>query len=137
MSDRRDRFQGSTKQSMTWGVVGFAGIMLLWIGVLQLLQGISALAKDEFLLAGPDYVYTFSLTTWGWLQLALGIIAIAVAVGILAGSTLARMGAIVIATLITLAQFAFLPYYPLWSLVLIAFSVLVIWAVATQGLNDD
>ena len=35
-----------------------------------------------------------------------------------------------------LANFAFLPYYPLWTILVIAFYVLVIWALTAQLRNE-
>jgi len=38
---------------------------------------------------------------------------------------------IVIAMVSALANFMFMPYYPLWALVLIAFDLFVIWSLST------
>jgi hypothetical protein len=32
-----------------------------------------------------------------------------------------------------IANFAFIPYYPVWSLLIIALNVFVIWALAAHG----
>ena len=132
MSDRRT-YEGSAKQAWTWGIVGFGAVMLVCIGIVQVLQGIAAIAEDEVFVVGTDYTFAFDLTTWGWIQLVLGVLALAVGAGLLARQDWARMGAVVIAACVIVAQFAFLPYYPIWSVVLIAFNVFVIWAVSTQS----
>ena len=48
--------------------------------------------------------------------------------GLLAGQTWARVVGIAFAVLAAVANFAFLPYYPFWSILVIAFNILVIWA---------
>jgi hypothetical protein len=41
--------------------------------------------------------------------------------------------AIVLASLSAVANFFFIPYYPLWSIVIIALDVWVIWALTRPG----
>ena len=55
------------------------------------------------------------ITTWGWVHLVLGAIGVATGLGLLAGQTWARVTGVAIAVVASLANFAFLPYYPLWS----------------------
>ena len=129
-------YDSSTKGLVALGVTGFAGVMLATLGVFQILEAISALANDNLVLVGKEYAFQFDLTTWGWIHLILGIIAVAVGVGILMGQTWGRILGIMIAVLVSLANFAFLPYFPIWSLVIIGFSVFVIWALCTQLSNE-
>jgi hypothetical protein len=51
---------------------------------------------------------------------------------ILTGQPWARVVGIVVAVLSALANFLFIPYYPIWALVIIALDVAVIWALATR-----
>ena len=53
--------------------------------------------------------------------------------GLLSGRTWARMVAIILAVLSAIANFAFIPYYPFWSLLIITLDIFVIWAVAAHG----
>ncbi|WP_017933657.1 DUF7144 family membrane protein [Nocardioides sp. Iso805N] len=110
----------------------FAASMLAIVGACQILQGISAVAKDKIYVSGINYVYQFDVTTWGWIHIVVGALAIAVAVGIIANQTWGRIGGIVIGVIGAVANFMFLPYYPFWSLVLVGFNVLVIWALCVQ-----
>ena len=93
--------------------------------------GIPVPHPDEVFVAGIDYVYKFDVTTWGWIHIILGIIGIVVALGLFTGAVWARAAAIVIASLSIIANFLWMPYYPLWSILVIALDVVVIWAVAT------
>jgi hypothetical protein len=118
----------------TWafGVVTFAAVTLFTLSVFQILQAIAAIAEDEVFVTGINYSYAIDVSTWGWIHLGLGLIGVAVGLGLLAEQTWARVAGIVVAVLVALANFAWLPHYPLWSLLIIAFSVLVIWALTTQ-----
>ncbi len=122
----------STSGTVALGVVAFAGVMLATVAIFQILQGIAAIAKDSVFVTGIDYVYEFDVTTWGWIHLVLGVIGLVVGIGILAGQTWGRFAGVVIAVLSAVASFAFLPYFPLWCLVILAFNGLVIWALCTQ-----
>jgi hypothetical protein len=120
----------STGNAWAGGLTTFAGLILLMGGVLALLQGISALAKDEVYVRTRDYTYSFDLTTWGWIHLLLGVAAIAVGLAIMAGQTWGLLTGIAVAVLSAIANFLFLPQYPLWALVLITLDVAVIWALS-------
>lgn len=119
------------KQGLAAGTSIAAGILLFVIGVLSILQGISAVAADDLLVVGADYVYKLNTTGWGWIHIGLGIIEIIVAVGLLKGTTWGRTAAILMAALSIVENFLSIPYYPAWSLLIIALDVIVIWAIAT------
>jgi hypothetical protein len=122
----------STKGLVASGVAQFAGVMLSILGVLQILQGIAAIAKDSVFTVGVKYIYEFDVTAWGWIHLFIGVVSVAVGIAIIAERTVGYLAGIAVASLGAVANFAFLPYQPWWSLLLIAFDVLVIWALCTQ-----
>ena len=119
------------KQGVAAATSMVAAIVLLTIGILHVLSGVSALMKDDLVVAGPEYIYQFDTTAWGWIHLVLGVIVAAVGVMLFTGATWARVGAMVICALSLLANFLWLPHYPWWSVVMIVLDVFVIWAVAT------
>ncbi|MEE3851597.1 hypothetical protein VZC37_14730 [Gordonia sp. LSe1-13] len=119
------------KEGFAFGISIVAAALLFVAGLVAVFQGISALANDELFVVGAEYVYQFDLTTWGWIHLIIGILAIIVAGGLAVGADWARISAIVIASISIIAQFLWLPYYPLWAILIIALDLIVIWAVAT------
>jgi hypothetical protein len=125
-------FESGGEETWAFGVVTFAAVTLVTVSIFQILQAIAAIAEDEVFVTGINYAYAIDVSTWGWIHLTLGLIALAVGFGLLAEQTWARVAGIVVAVLVALANFAWLPYYPLWSMLVIAFSVLVIWALTTQ-----
>ncbi|CAL9302566.1 DUF7144 family membrane protein [Streptomyces sp. SudanB182_2057] len=113
------------------GGATFAGVLLLLNGILAIFQGIAAIAEDDVYARVGDYVYRINLTGWGWILLILGIIAAIAGWGILTRAAWARAVGITLASLSLIAQFLFLPYQPLWSLIVMAIDVFVIWSLAT------
>lgn len=118
----------------TGGVV-FAGVLMLVNGVLAIFQGISALAEDDVYDNIGDYVYKINLTGWGVILLVLGAVAVITGGGILGGAAWARMTGIFLASLSMVAQFLFLPYLPIWSLIMIGIDFFVIWSLAVYRPN--
>jgi hypothetical protein len=115
------------------GLTAFAAVLMVMAGVMHVIQGIVAIVNDDFFVLGQDYVFEFDLTAWGWAHLIVGIVVFAAGVGLFTGQVWARTAAVVVACLSILASFAWLPYYPLWSMLVIALGVLVIWAVTAHG----
>jgi hypothetical protein len=113
------------------GGATFAGVLLLVNGALNILQGISAIAKDDGYARVHDYVYRINLTGWGWILLILGAVAAVTGWGILKDAGWARVTGIALASLSMLFQFMFLPYAPIWSVIMIAIDVFIIWALAS------
>ncbi|MEW1863603.1 hypothetical protein OG896_22595 [Streptomyces sp. NBC_00669] len=117
-----------------WAAGGavFAGLMLMINGVLAILEGIVGIAKDSvYVRTRGDYVYKFDVTAWGWIHLVLGVIALLVGYFLLRGLAWARFIGIFIAGLNLIANFMFLPYQPIWAIIMIAIDTFVIWALAT------
>jgi hypothetical protein len=121
---------------LSLGVSGFAGIMLVTLGILHVLSGLSAIADDKVFVRGIDYIYEFDVTTWGWILLLTGAVAILTGAGILANQSWAYILGIVIAVASVIENFVFMPQYPLWALAVIAFDILVIWALTTRIMAD-
>jgi hypothetical protein len=115
------------------GFIMFAAIMMIMVGVFQALQGLVAVFENEFYVPTRNYLFQFDATTWGWTHLLLGLLVAFAGYGLLSGKTWARTVAIFLAVLSAIANFAFIPYYPFWSLLIIALDVFVIWAIAAHG----
>ena len=110
----------------------FAGVLMMVYGVLGVLNGIAAIAKDDVYTHIGDYVFEFSLTTWGWIHLVLGVLVAVTGWGILKDAAWARGVGVGLAALAVVANFMWLPYQPLWALVSIAIAIFVIWALCTD-----
>ena len=123
----------SNYSSWAVGWAGFAGIMLIMIGMFDVIQGLVALFNDEFFVVTQEWVFEFDITAWGWIQLILGVILIASGVGIFSGHVAGRTVGVIAAGLAAIVNFAWLPYYPIWSVIIIAVCVAIIWALTAHG----
>jgi hypothetical protein len=128
-------FEDSTKGAFAYGMTIFAATMLVTIGLFQCVAGLAALFDDELFVTTPNYTFAFDTTTWGWTHLALGLLAVAVGVCLFMRQAWAMVAGIALAVLSALSNFVFLPYYPLWSIVVIGFAVTLIWALTAQLKN--
>lgn len=124
---------GTTEEVSPWatGLVLFAAALMIVSGIWSIFAGIAALFNDTVYVTTPEYVYAFDITTWGWIHLLLGILVFVAGFGVVRGQTWARAVGIVLACLSLIANFLFIPHYPVWSLLIIALDVAVIWALAT------
>ncbi|MFB7662589.1 hypothetical protein ACFC1R_01400 [Kitasatospora sp. NPDC056138] len=111
------------------GVVLFAGVMMLVNGLLGILQGIVAVAKDSVYVTTQHYTFEFSLTAWGWIHIVWGLVIAAVGFGVVKGTAWGRVLAILVVSVGLALNFIFLPYYPIWSLVVIAIDAFILWAL--------
>jgi hypothetical protein len=126
---------GSRRHPTAWvGFVVFGGIMMLMMGSFQAFEGFVAILKDDyFYVTRNGLLLSIDYTAWGWIHLLIGLIAVAAGFGVLAGQTWARWLGIIIAVISALANIAFLSAYPIWSTIVIACDVLVIYALAVHG----
>ncbi len=125
--------QRASYSSAAAGLTAFAAILMFLTGVLHALQGITALVNDQFFVYGGDYVFAFDVTTWGWAHLILGALMAGAGLALLQAATWARAVAVVMACVSIVVSFLWIPFYPVWSLLLVAFNVFVIWAVTAHG----
>jgi hypothetical protein len=128
--------RGTSQREASAGAVGvtvFAGVLMIMTGIFHAFQGFVAIVNDTFFVFGKEYVFKFDTTTWGWIHLVLGVIVALAGFALFQGAVWARTVAVIMASVSILASFLWMPYYPIWSLTIIAFDVFVIWAVTVHG----
>lgn len=114
-----------------WAAGGalFAGVWMLLVGAMQAFQGLMAVLEDDVFVATPKYIFELDLTTWGWIHMLVGAALFVVGLFVLNGSPWARWTGVVVASLTVVANFLWLPHYPLWSIVLMAAGAWAIWGL--------
>ena len=117
------------------GMVIFAGTLLLMVGGFNVIYGLVALFKDQVLVATKSGLVAFDVTTWGWITLIIGIVQILVGFGLFGGQTWAIVAGVVLAVLNGFNQIGFLQAQPVWSTIIIAIDVLIIYALTAHGLE--
>lgn len=125
----------NTNEMSGWvGWIGFASFMLLLGGAFALIAGFVALFKDTVVYqASSNTAWVLSYTQWGWAHILLGLLAILAAGSLASGKMYGRVIAVLVALGSAVANMAFVPVYPVWSLLIITVDILVIWAVTVHG----
>ncbi|MFD0689078.1 DUF7144 family membrane protein [Actinomadura fibrosa] len=117
-------------ETVAAGFAMFAGVMMMTAGILQALAGFSVLVRDAFGTGAPHYAFGWDPAVWGWVHLVAGAVVAVAAWGVFAARPWARAAGIAVAGISAISNFMALPHYPFWSLLVIAFDVAVIWALA-------
>lgn len=135
LSDEGRRVPPEELSGSSWiGWITFAAIMLVMMGSFHAIMGLTALFQSGFYLVGSEgLLVNVDFTAWGWTHLVLGALAVGAAFGVLVGQTWARVSGIALALLSALVNLVFIAAYPLWSIMVIALDVLVIYAIAVHG----
>ena len=108
------------------GWIAFASLILFMLGTFHVIDGIVALTKDDYYLVTSSHLaINVSYTTWGWVHILGGILVFAAGAGVLAGTAVAVVSAVV--------NVVFLAAYPIWSLMMIGLAVVVILALTVHG----
>ena len=115
------------------GWAAFAGFMMIMIGVFHVITGFSGIIHDDFYVASANYVFKLDATSWGWTHMLWGVVVLFAGFGIFKGAVWARTVGVVAAMISAIANFAFIPYQPVWSIIIITVDVLVIWALIVHG----
>jgi hypothetical protein len=108
----------------------FAGVIMLLVGAFHVIAGLVAILDDQFYVVTRNYTYNLDVTGWGWIHLIAGALVVLGGIYVFSGATWARIFGITLAVLSAIANFFFVPYYPFWSLLIIALDVWVVWSLS-------
>jgi hypothetical protein len=114
------------------GWVTFAGVLLVLLGTMNVIDGIAAIGRSHFYVANAHYMFG-DLRTWGWIALCIGVLELLVGLGVFARNQFARWAGVGVLTFNTVAQLLMIPAYPLWSLSIFAIGILAIYGLSVYG----
>ena len=89
--------------------------------------------NDDWVVWGNRANLYVDMTAWGWVHLIGGVIVVLAGLGLFTGNIVARTIAVIVAGLSLIANFLFIPAYPVWALTVITLDVLVIYAIMAHG----
>ena len=115
------------------GWVLFGATMMLIIGIMHVIAGLVGLFNSDFYVGTSAGVIVFDITTWGWIHIVTGILLVATSIGIVTRTTWARISGVLLTSIAIVVNIAFLPTYPLWSLIGITLGCFVVYALAMHG----
>ncbi len=115
-------------------VVGFTalgGTLMVLGGLWGVVVGIVSLSSSHVYVrsAATGYTYGWTLHGWGWVELILGIVVFAAGVCVFLGMPWARYFGAFVAVLSAIGNFMYIPYSPIWSIILIVIDAFIIWAL--------
>ena len=133
--DSRELSSSSTGEMNTWaiGLIFLGSLMMMLLGSLHLVIGLSALIQDEFFQVRPGFGLEMDVTAWGWLQIVFGFVMMGTGFWIWTSSPTARLIGIGLIALAAIWNFYSIPYYPLWSIVTLAMCLAILWALIVHG----
>jgi hypothetical protein len=125
---------GQETERTGWtGWITFAGVMLIIGGSLGLIFGLIAAVNDNWVVFTNRGQVSLDLSTWGWVHIIVGAIVVLAGFGVFTGNILARIVGVAVAVVSLIANFLWLPVYPVWAIIIITIDVLVIWALTAHG----
>lgn len=110
----------------------FAGVLLLLLGTLNVIDGIAAISKAHFYVGNASYI-AGDLNTWGWVVLFLGAGQLLVGLGVFVKNQFARWAGVAVLSLNAIAQLLMMPAYPFWSLAIFAVDILAVYGLIAYG----
>jgi hypothetical protein len=134
VSTTQVRYQKETQLSGgAWTGRILAGTLMIISGVLSILVGLAAIIRGSYFSLTGVYAYHWTVYSWGWTQLIVGAVVLAAGVCVFSGMMWARIVGVILAVLSAIGAFLFLPYKPIWSIVIIAIDMFMIWALMSSG----
>jgi len=124
----------TTSTGTPWsGWLAFAAILLAVVGSVNIVQGLAALLDEGYFVARTNnQLLIADFATWGWVLLIWGTLQLASGLGVGVGQGWARYTAIAVVSVSVLIQIAFLAAYPIWSTIIIALDVIVLYALTAR-----
>jgi hypothetical protein len=116
------------------GWIGFAGLIILIIGGLDVFQGLIALLEDNYFVVSRSGYLAVDLTAWGWGLVIWGALLILTGLALIRGRTWARWVTLVLVTVNIFGILGFLgnTQNPIWALTVLTLNVIVIYALTAR-----
>ena len=118
------------------GWITFSVVVLVVGGTFAIIDGLVAVYRSRFFSSSAVYVFS-DLRTWGWIVFGLGVAAVVAGFAVASGREWARWLGIAVAGVNAVAQLMFVQAYPLWSLMIMAIDILVIYGLTAYGSRTD
>jgi len=115
------------------GWIGFAGIMLIIVGALNIVNGLWALDHKTTV---PTLLYEDSLETWGWIILIWGIIVVLAGFLVFSRNQFGRWIGIIAASIAMIINMTWVFAFPIAALVEVFLAALVLYALVVYGGRD-
>jgi len=124
----------SNNEMSGWvGWAAFAGVLMVLEGFFAIIVAFVALFQPEVYVVGANNILALDLNAWGWYHLVVGLLILLAGLSVLKGNLYGRIVGVVLAVLYACANLVFIPYQPIWSVILIITAVCIIYALLVHG----
>ncbi|WP_433038225.1 DUF7144 family membrane protein [Actinomycetospora sp. CA-053990] len=112
--------------------VRFGAVVMMIVGVFGVIEGLVAVLTPSYYVTVGGAVFVLSLAGWGWVHLALGALVAIVGASLLGDApSWARGTAVALVALSSILHLTFVAAAPVWSILVIALDVIVLYALIT------
>jgi hypothetical protein len=121
------------------GWIGFAGIMLIIVGALNIVNGLWALDHKDVAgkaVQNADLLYEGKLETWGWIMLIWGILVVLAGFLVFSRNQFGRWIGIIAASIAMIVNMTWIFAYPFAALIEVFLAALVLYALVVYGGRD-
>ena len=123
------RYESQGPSGFALGMTLVAAVLMMIGGLFDFFEGLAALIRGNFFVVLPNYAFSVSVATWGWLHLITGVVVFVTGAALLTDRLWARVVGVVVASLSAVMNFVMLPYQPVWAIVVIALDIAIIVAL--------
>ncbi len=116
------------------GWIGFAGVMLILAGLLDIVNGLWAL--DHKNSPADLLLYSENLEAWGWFYIVVGLVLVVTGFFVFQRAPWAVTVGVVVAIIGAVTNMFWIFQFPLASIVLVIINVLVLYALVVYGDRD-
>ena len=128
----------STMEERGSGWIGFAGIMLIIVGALDIVNGLNALDhKDTAGAQIANQLMYASVETWGWIMLIWGILVLLAGFLVFGRSQFGRWIGIIAASIAMIVNMTWVFAFPIAALIEVFLAALVLYALIVYGGRDE
>ena len=118
------------------GWIAFAGIMLIIVGILDIINGLWALDHKDSAGQVAELLYENKLDTWGWIMLIWGVLVLISGFLVFSGSQFGRWIGILAASIAMIVNMTWIFAFPIAALVEVLLAALVLYALVVYGGRD-
>lgn len=113
------------------GWLTYAGVMLIVVGFLDVIDGLWALDRSDTRV--DTLLYADKLGGWGWFYLILGIVLVVAGIGVFYAAQWARWTGIILASISIVANMLWIFYQPGVVLIHVILASLVVYGLVAYG----
>jgi hypothetical protein len=113
------------------GWLTYAGVMLIVVGFLDVIDGLWALDRSDTRV--DTLLYADKLGGWGWFYLILGIVLVVAGIGVFYAAQWARWTGIILASISIVANMLWIFYQPGVVLIHVILASLVVYGLVVYG----